>query len=125
MIIVREKFIFEIISENSICIITGKGQITFEETVNAMNFIAFHPDFDPDFNVIVDLRLINYHPSYKDLQGIISAMKVLKDRFKNKVAIITDYKLDVIAKLFVIYNKQAGIKIRSFTNREKADLWIS
>ncbi len=108
-----------------ICTVIVYGEINYKGSVNAMRYVAEHPDFNSDFKIIVDARLMSYHPSYEDLLGMINTVKFLKGSFKNKIALVTENKMEVIAKLMAVYCELAGMKIKSFVDIEKANMWIN
>ena len=118
-------FEYEFHADSSICIVKAIGEIDFEESTNAMKYVASHPEFDIGFKIIVDLTEMNYHPSYEDLLGIVDTLKLLKESFTNKMALITKPKMSIVAKLVSVYCELAGMKMKSFISIEEANLWIS
>ena len=117
-------FDFELVEKDLLCKVIATGEIDFFESVSAMKYVANHPDFKPNYKVLVDLTEMNYHPSYDDLLGIVDSLKLMKDAFRNKIALVTQKKMSIVAKLVTIYCELAGMKMKSFTNFDDAYSWI-
>ncbi len=121
----KGNFKFEIKEHDFICFVTCAGNVNFEESAGAIQYLANHPDFKSEYKVIVDFREMNYHPSYADLRGIIDTLRLSKENFKNKVALVSNSKMEVIAKLAVAYCAKEGMKMKAFTKMDEAHSWIA
>ena len=88
-------FNYEYHCEDSLCKITGSGNLNFEMITKAVNHVANHPNFKSDCCLIVDLRKMNYHPSYNEFLGIVDTLKLLNDKFANKIALITATEMHI------------------------------
>lgn len=121
----KGKFTFELFEQDSIFVTTGVGEINFDESVEAIKHVAIHSELNTSHKLIVDLREINYHPSFTDLHGIIGTIKFFKNKFKNKLAIVTDVKMEILAKLVVIYCTRTGMCMKSFVDIDDAYEWIN
>lgn len=117
-------FRFEFSNKDLLCKVTGSGSLNFEKTTRAIKYVANHSEFNSNFRLIVDLREMNYHPSYKEFLGIVDTLKLLHTKFKNKIALVTAADMHILAKLAGIYCNSVGIKMQSFTNPRDAGLWI-
>ncbi len=117
-------FKFEFFNKDLLCKVTGSGSLNFEKTTRAIKYVANHLEFNSNFRLMVDLRKMNYHPSYNEFLKIVDTLKLLNDKFTNKIAVITASEMHILAKLAGIYCNSVGIKMQSFTNPKDAGLWI-
>lgn len=121
----KRKFTFEFFEQDSIFVTTGVGEINFDESVEAIKQVAIHSELNTNHKLIIDLREINYHPSFTDLHGIIGTIKFFKNKFKNNLALVTDIKMEILAKLVVVYCTRSGICMKSFVDIDDAYKWIN
>ena len=119
-----DNFGYQFNLKDSLCIVTGKGEIYYKQSTDAMKYVAGHPDFSPDCRIIVDLTEMNYHPSYDELLGMVDTLKLLRKNFKNKIGLVTDHKMSIVAKLVTIYCQLAGIEMKSFVCVNEAGSWV-
>ncbi len=110
--------------EKQLCRINGVGKVNFESSIKTMNTVANDPNFKNGFRILVDLTAINYYPDYYELLGIIEKITSLKNRFKNKIALVTDLNMSVLVHLASIYCENAGMELKYFANEEKALEWL-
>ncbi len=119
------RFEYEFCPVRSVCNVKGVGESNFKESINAINYIANHPEFKVGFKIFFDLVETNYHPSYEELQGIVDVLKSHKENFKNRIALVTQPKMSIVAKLVSIYCELAGMQMKSFQSISEAKEWIS
>ncbi len=110
--------------EKDRCIAVGKGKVTLNQCLHAMNDIVNNELYSPKKKVFVDLTQINYHPSYDELNSIKDHILFLKKSFKNKIGITITPKLLPIALLFETLVRPQKINIKFFTSLEKAEKWL-
>lgn len=119
------EFTYEIKEADKLCIVTGKGAISFESSVEAMHTLADMPGFNPDYNIIVDLRAISYHPNYKEFFGIKNNLVSMKDHFRKKIAIVATGFLMAMAELMGKLSGMKGMHVSAFSDFDNAMRWIS
>lgn len=118
-------FTYEIKVNEKLCHVVASGNITFQSTLEALHTLANAPGFKKDFNVLADLRQINYHPTYNEVLGLQQHLVSMKDNFQNKIAMVTTNFFWVIGELVSNLSRPCGINILAFNDIEKARQWIS
>lgn len=118
-------FTYEISVANKFCLVVATGKITSESSIDALNKLANTPGFEKDFNIIVDARNINYHPSYQEVKQIQRHLVLMKDNFRNKIALVTTEFFWVVGELLCRLSQPHGLKISAFSGMEQAQQWIS
>ena len=117
-------FSIEIDVERRLFVATGLGEISFVYSVDVMIDLVKNPEFRNDFNVIIDLRRITYHPTYDELIGIKEKLIFLKGRFKKKIALVTTELLHLVGKEVCSFFNAAGFNMKFFEDLDMAKKWI-
>ncbi len=117
-------FTFEINKAEKVCLVVGKGCISFDSSVKAMHTLADDPGFRPDYNIIVDLRDISYHPTYKEVLDIKNNLVFMKTSFTKKVAIVTTGFRMVLAELVSRFSQLKGMTVSAFSDMGAALEWV-
>ncbi len=118
-------FSVDIDVEKSIFFVTGLDDISFGYSVDVMIDLVKNPEFRNDFNMIIDLRKITYHPTYDELIGVKEKLIYLKGRFnKKKVAMVTTELFQLIGEEVCSFFNAAGINMKLFEDIDKAQKWI-
>ncbi|QGY45311.1 hypothetical protein GM418_17010 [Maribellus comscasis] len=118
-------FEFKCNVEDSICIARCVGVTDYYNLTEAIQSLINNPEIKSHFKLIINLIEMDYHPSYDELMGIVDTLKLLKETFKEKVALITRQNLNIIAKLITIYCELAGMKMKAFTSTDDAKKWVT
>lgn len=118
-------FTYEMDEARKLCIVVAMGRITFESSIDSMNTVVNTPGFEKDFNVIVDLRLINYHPTYSEMLGLKSHMISLKGHFQNKIVLVTSGVLWIVAELMSKFLRGEGMNVFAFRDMDETMRWLS
>ena len=118
-------FTFEINKAEKLCIVVGKGRISFDSSVQSMHTLADDPAFDPDYNIIVDLRDISYHPTYKEVLDIKNNLVFMKASFRKKIAIVTTGFRMALAELVSRFSQLNGMTVSAFNNIDAAREWMA
>ncbi|MGQ8338682.1 hypothetical protein ACUNWD_19145 [Sunxiuqinia sp. A32] len=109
------------IHEKNICQVTGQGNVNSEMTTMEMNDIVMDPQFSNSMQLIVDLRKINFHPTYNEIIHIKDHLNFLKQYFKNEIAVVASESFYYIAFLIC---EMSSIKLKAFKDCEKAKEWL-
>ena len=117
-------FTFEINDAEKLCLVVGKGRISFDSSVKAMHTLANDPGFNPDYNIIVDLRAINYHPTYKEVLDIKNNLVFMKASFGKKIAIVTNGFMMALAELVSRLSQLSGMTVSAFSDIDTAREWM-
>ncbi len=104
--------------------VVAKGKITIELTITALNCLAKLPGFEKDFNILVDARYIDFHPSYHEVLKFQRHLVFMKNNFQKKIALVTTEFFWVVGELISDLSKPHGLNISAFSDLEKAYKWI-
>ena len=117
-------FTYEINVAKKLCLVVAKGKITIESSLGALNDLTNTPGFEKNFKIIVDLRDINYHPSYYEVKEFQKHLVFMKGNFRNKIALVTTKFFWVVGELVCNLSKPHGLNISAFSDIDKARQWI-
>ena len=117
---------YKIDKEKKLIIETWPEKPTLEDYTNAKLSEFSDPDFNPDFNVITDLRKVNVEFNETLIESIISFMKENPDNMRNrKSAIIADSPQLVASSLFFGQKtRNLSVKVSVFSSMHTALKWI-
>lgn len=119
------QFTYQILPSEKLCLIVATGSINYESSVNALYSLAEKPGFEKEFNILADLRSIDYHPSYLEILKFHKNMVFMKDHFKGKIAIVTTNFFWVVGELVTQLSRPYGFNILAFRDMDEADAWIA
>ncbi|MCG6185933.1 hypothetical protein [Maribellus maritimus] len=118
-------FEFKCNVKDSLCLARCVGVTDYYNLTEAFQSLINSPEIKSHFKLIIDLIEMDYHPSYDELMGIVDTLKLLKETFNEKVALVTRQNLNIIAKLITIYCELAGMKMKAFINIDDAKKWVT
>ncbi len=117
---------YKIDKEKKLIIETWPEELTLDDYINAKLSEFSDPDFNPDFDVITDLRKVN--PKFNEtlIEGIINFMEGNTDKMKNrKSAIVADSPQLVASSLFFGQKtRNLSVKVSVFSSMNAALKWI-
>ncbi len=116
-------FTIDIDVERKMCLVTGKGEISFEDSTGAMNNLIADARYNKNFPTIVDLRMIDYHPTYREFKGIRAQLLFIRENFGNRVALITSGHLASLGQLICFMVNKEGMKMKFFDKYEDGEKW--
>jgi hypothetical protein len=117
-------FDYRIIAEDRIAYVTAKGPIDMRAAVEAMGELARHPEFDPSFGVVIDLREMNYRPSFGELRVIAWALAHERFALPKRVAVVLSESVKrTRARVYDRFGRMAGLGLQLFPNMSDADAW--
>ena len=95
--------------------VIAEGPIDFQSSISAMLALVADPEFNPDFQIIVDLRRIQYEPNTADLSKVTDALAGLRSRFRGPITLLVAEKELYMARLACIMASAAGVKMTAKT----------
>ena len=106
---------------------TWPKEVTIEDYKQVKQSEFNDPKFDPGFNVITDLRLLNLDLNIKIINGIINFINNNPSKFKSrKSAILTDKPNQVVNSFeFSSRAEKLPIKVKIFSTLEAVHYWLS
>lgn len=101
-------FKYKIFQQQTIIVVQAENVIDIHSCIQAMRDVVMDNNFDPQFNIIVDLRKMDYDPSTSELFQIRDSLNALYRHFKGKIILVTTkeilYLAKVVCLLAEIYN---------------------
>ncbi|RKD87877.1 hypothetical protein [Mangrovibacterium diazotrophicum] len=116
---------YSIDCKEHLCYVYVGGRIDYHITVSLIKAVAEHPDFTPDMCILLDLTELNYHPTYQELMAIRDHLKLMKDRFRSRIAVHVPHDLHDLILMMSMFCKKFGLNMRPFRNREDLQEWFS
>lgn len=110
--------------DQKIVFIKAHGLIDFSSTMKTMEAAVSEAEFSPGFKVLVDLSDMDFHPTFKEFNGIRDKMLLLKPMLTGKVALVMVGLVKSLGDLASELVKSSGMNVRSFYSRTKALEWI-
>ena len=105
--------------------VRAEGPINLSQCIQAMVELAEDFEFDPTFNVLVDLRNMEYVPSTSDARALASRLAELKLYFQGRIGIVVSGSfLFGMARMTCILAEVAGFKMIPFRDYDSAFQWV-
>jgi len=102
-----------------------KGEITFENFVDAIQKSYDHPDWQKDQNVLCDFREANLSLSSDEMRRVVKSFS--PDDQAGKLAMIVSHDLEyLMSRMFEITSEFTGIwkEYKIFRNISEAKQWL-
>lgn len=117
--------IVEMDSQNELINIKIIGRIDFYDAIQLIEDLINNPDFEHHFRIFVDLREMDYYPTYDELLGVSSKLKNVKELLKNKIAILTQKgPIFSVIELIAVISSLTGMKMMAFKDIDIAEAWL-
>ncbi|HKJ42236.1 MAG TPA: hypothetical protein VKA27_09075 [Sunxiuqinia sp.] len=118
-------FQYNFAEAQKLCQISAKGAVDFSQSIKLMNNVINDPEF-PNYNsFIVDLRLIDYHPSNEEFKILSDHLKGMRKDLKDaQIALVCNQKMYSLGHLTSILVSFARIKMKTFMEVEDAEKWL-
>ncbi len=105
--------------------VTARGQVDFRESLAAGVALTKRPDFQPDYNVLVDVREIEFSPSAPEIEDFGRALARFKESFQGRIAVLVEGLLMFgLARMTCSVAEANGFPMRPFTDLEEACAWL-
>ena len=106
--------------------IIPSGKYSLKDIKSLISLVVSDPDYNPDYNVIVNLREVNYTPVVSEIIEISDFVVTIKQSFRAKTAIITKSELMYqMFKLAAHYTSKQGLRSNIFKDMDTAKEWLS
>ena len=117
-------FDYRIEEAEGVAYVRASGAVDVRSSVEAMGELARDPKFKSDFKVVVDLREMEYRPSFGELRVIAWAMGHEKDSYPSKVAVVlSETQRLKRAKRYARFSELAGFGLQIFPDMGEALQW--
>jgi general stress protein 26 len=103
--------------------VTGAGKADLDDLLGVMRELAENPAFAPEFDLVADLRRLDYLPSLREIRQLASRFEEVQASFPPRVAIVVRDRVQMHLGRFA-----AGIlrfDMSLFDDPAEADRWVS
>jgi hypothetical protein len=115
--------VYSIDAAARIAFVRGVGPMDLEETLQAPHVLAGHPEFEPDFAVIIDLRELEYEPWAGDVVEVGRNLVRVRALFPRGFAVVVPRRLSLAAELGAAIAAAGGVSVHVFEEPEAARAW--
>ena len=115
---------YEVDTDERIAYVRSWGRMDIEESLQAPVELSHHPDYRPDFGVVVDLLDVQYQPRAADVVAVARNLIQLRKLFSHRVGIVTVSHLARAGELVSAIAGAGGFPLRVFTDLDEAFLWV-
>jgi predicted Zn-dependent peptidase len=119
-----DSFFIELDDTNQVFIINGSGNVDYEKTVEAIQHAIETIKDNPDYKILALMDQVTYHPTFNEIMNIKNQITGLKNLLSNRVAIVTQGRLTIIADMICAFASLSSIKMKSFQSEEEAFNWL-
>jgi hypothetical protein len=116
-------YTFTIDPDSRVAWVFGSGPMDLEESLTAPKLLFAHPDYRPDFGVVVDLRELDYEPAAGDVMVVARNLVNLRAYFAHRLAVVVRRSHSVAAELVAAIASAGGFPVRIFASAEEARRW--
>ena len=114
----------EVDSAARLAILRGYGNTNGAESRANLVQLSEHPDFEPDFGLLCDLREMTHQPDTQDIMESAENLVRHRDLLQGRIAVVTNAALAIPAELGAALTADEGIQQRVFANYAEARAWV-
>jgi hypothetical protein len=81
-------FIYRFSAQERKIFVTTDGDIDFRSAVELFEAVSTHPDFQPDYQAVIDLRGIKYKPSTHEIFRFRDNLASYRHKFKGEITLL-------------------------------------
>lgn len=106
--------------------VLGRSPIDLASILRTIEACSQHPDFAPDFTVIVDLHAVHdFLPVLDEIQSISDLLGKMKDQYQGLILLITaPGDLFRLSELSCAYAAAQSVSMHVFQSRAEAQSWL-
>jgi|GEM_PF-3400670 len=108
----------KIYRESKTAIVKANGPIDLRSSIAAMKALAKDKNFDPHFNVIVDLRQMDFTPTAADIFAIKDSLSVMKSSYSGEITVLSTEKVLPLIKMTATMEAVYNINLKAATESE-------
>ena len=114
----------EVDPEARIAYVTGRGSTDSDEGHAVLVELAAHPDFEPGFGLMWDLRDLQYEATADDMMTGFKNVVRFKPLLRSRMAIIVGPAMETPSELSAALYETAGFETRVFWELDEARAWV-
>lgn len=116
---------YQISHEEQLATVLAEGRINLSECVKAIEDLGKDETFDPSYNVLVDLRNMEYSPSTGDAYAIVLTLRRLKTFYQGRIGLVVSGTfLFGMARMTGLLAEAAGFSMVPFQDYDLAYQWV-
>jgi len=123
---IEKKIKIKVLHSHRLIVEYFQGTINLDDVINAKCFKNHHPDFNADYNHLIDFRLANFDANVNDINEVVRFQKENTQFIKKrKSAFLTDLPEHAsFTTLFSMAMSDLPIEFEIFTTLEAALNWL-
>ncbi|NNL65327.1 MAG: hypothetical protein HKP30_03695, partial [Myxococcales bacterium] len=110
----------EVKPEARLAILRGYGDTNVDESHANLLELSAHPEFQPGFGLLCDLREMTHRPDTRDIMESAENTMRFRALLTGRVAVVTNEALALPAELGAAITAREGIEQRVFSDYEEA-----
>ena len=114
----------EVDSAARLATLRGYGNTNGAESRANLRQLSEHPDFEPGFGLLCDLREMTHQPDTQDIMENAENLLRYRDLLRGRIAVVTNAALAIPAELGAALTADEGILQRVFSDYEEARAWV-
>ena len=120
------EYTYNVSTEMKCTTITPSGKYSLKDIKSLISMVISDPDYNPEFNVLLNLREVKYTPVVSEIIEISDFIVTMKKSFRAKTAIITKSELMYqMFKLSAHYTSKQGLRSNVFKDIDLAKKWLN
>jgi hypothetical protein len=121
----NRKYNIDISKNNKTITINASGQYDLDSTKNLIHKVIMDPRFNPEYDLLVDIRDVKYIPKINEIFSISNFVLSFKQYFKKKIAIIASGEILIkMFKVSSVFISKQGMQSYVFQNPQEAVKWL-
>jgi hypothetical protein len=114
----------EVDREARIAYVTGSGRTNASEGHAVLVELAAHPEFEPGFGLVWDLRELEYEPSADDMMAGFANVVSFRPVLRNRMAILVGAEMEMPSELSAALYETEGFETQVFWELDEASEWV-
>lgn len=102
----------------------GRGDSNAQEGQAILVELAVHPEFEPGFGLLCDLREMTYQPTADELIASVEVMVAFKSLIQSRVAFVASPSLELPLEISAALYGAQGFDAQNFSDFDEAVKWI-
>lgn len=102
----------------------GRGSTDPDEGYATLEQLASHPDFEPGFGLLCDLREMTFEPTAEDVIAGTENVVQFKPFLQSRIAFVSPPALEISSELSAALYGAQGLEARTFSDYDEALAWV-
>ena len=115
----------QIDADAHIAYVIGSGATDASEGHAVLVELAAHPDFEPGFGLVFDVRQMDFEPTTEDMMGGLENVVQFRPLLRSRMAIVPGPALEMPSELSAALYAAEGFEAQVFSNLAEARKWVA